>query len=101
MRTTGIADRAVSKPCSRVCIVSWAVVEDHFDWGMTSEDWWDSLNVDARDMYLFAHGYAYKEAVRCVVPCCHKAQFKSFDSYILILNYSAFSCMTLRRLLEK
>lgn len=42
----------------------WSVVDDSSNWALTTgAEWWDSVNKDAVDWYMFGHGHEYKAAL--------------------------------------
>lgn len=42
----------------------WAIYDDSTNWGLDSNDWWQSPNKDDVDVYFFGHGHDYKGAIR-------------------------------------
>jgi len=42
----------------------WSVVDDSKNWALTAgAEWWDSVNADTLDWYMFGHGHQYKQAL--------------------------------------
>jgi hypothetical protein len=49
----------------------WSVVDDSSNWALTEgAEWWDSVNSDDIDWYMFAHGHDYKGALADFVKVC-------------------------------
>ena len=42
----------------------WVVVQDHDNYVVNDNDWWDGLNTDQTDIYFFGHGLNYKQALK-------------------------------------
>eukprot|EP01125_Pyxidicula_operculata_P005865 TRINITY_DN2050_c0_g6_i2.p1 TRINITY_DN2050_c0_g6~~TRINITY_DN2050_c0_g6_i2.p1 ORF type:complete len:1034 (+),score=272.65 TRINITY_DN2050_c0_g6_i2:380-3481(+) len=42
----------------------WSVIDDTQNWGLNSNDWWDTPNTDQVDLYFFGHGHNYKQALK-------------------------------------